>query len=165
MLIFGPYRACVNAMKPNRQNIMFNFSSLREDLPRLNYLIPNLGNAIYAPDIDIQYSNYLCTNDLAFSELMQIVFPLYQGANVFICTSGETSNQYIDTMNELLQDFIKVRYGYNSAVINDPEDLDSFDEGDFGFSVRGVQLMDQDRERWILMNEKVRLASGGEPYK
>lgn len=165
MLVFGPYRSCISAARPNQQNVFFNFSSLTETLPRLGYLLPDLGQDIYRDDIEIIYSNYVFFNDNPFVQMMHVIMPLYEGANVFICTSGDTMNQYISTMNELLQNLIQNRYGYHSAIINDPEDLESFDESMFGFSVQGIKIFDQDKERWTLMIEEARLRAGGAPYR
>lgn len=165
MLVFGPYRACMCAYTPADGDILLNFSSMNQELPRLGALMPNLPNdsMIDPCQMEYFYHDYVMRDDMAFNELMNIMMPLYEGKNVFICTSGETLNQYITTMNELLMGLILNRYGYNSVVINESDDLNYFDPGDFHFNVLGIMTFDEDRKRWSLMGEVSRLRMGGKP--
>lgn len=166
MLVFGPYRACLCAHVPDNGDILLNFSSMNQELPRLGNLLPNLPDltGLDPNQIEFFYYDYVINNDLAFDELMHIMMPLYEGRNVFICTSGESLNQYITLMNDLLIGLILNRYGYNSIIINEPDDLECFDPGDFHFHTVGIMTFDEDRKRWTMMGEVSRISMGGQPY-
>lgn len=166
MLIFGPYQACLSASTINRDCVFFNFTSLVQSIPRLGFLLPSLDVVNTDPiTLSTQYSSCLLTNVNAFTELMAIMMPLYEGKHVFVCTSGETLNSYLTIMNEMLPEFIKIRYGYQSVFINNADDLNYFDEGDYGFSVQGIQNFDHDRDWLIMSKENERLNNGGRPYQ
>lgn len=164
MLVFGPYRACLNARRPNRESVMYNFSSLTQLVPRLVYLFPAFDPSVPREQLEYQYYQYLAFNENAFVELMQIMFPLYEGKDVFICISTGDVNVMTSWMNELLMGYIKDRYGYMPVIINESEDIIAFNESDFRFSLQGILNMDSDRERYMQEMEEQRLKAGGRPY-
>lgn len=110
------------------------------------------------------YYQYLLANDYAFVQLMSIMIPLYEGKDVFICITNDSINPFIQWLNELLMQFIQDRYGYVGIIINDADDYDAFNPGDFGFNVPGIMNMDADRGRYEQEREKARLLAGGTPY-
>lgn len=164
MLIFGPYTACINLV--TQDDAILNFTSLNQSMPRLGYLLPSLD--VFNTDPDTLYKMYCDTlqlNQYAFSQLMEIMMPLYEGKNTYVCTCGdEIYNPYLQTMQDLLVRFIQERYGYNPVFINEPEDLESFNSGDYNFTVNGIMIFDDDKQRYILQREEDRLRMGGRPY-
>lgn len=166
MLVFGPFQACSGALIQSKGDIILNFSSLNQNLPRLVGLMPNVPNIVGLDPIqlEISYMDFILNDENAFFDLMKIMHPLQEGRNVFVCTSGDTMNDFITTMNDLLPKVILNRYGYNSIQINVASDLDDFNPGDFHFTVPGILNMDVDWQRYTGIREQRRLANGGKPY-
>ena len=135
---------------------ILNFNSLNERYPRLHLMPPlDLGpKSEY--DFDMKYAAYLLNDPDAFIDLMQIMYPLYQGDDVFLLVDD---GPVMEMIVESFQKFIQQRYGYNSAYITCLEDLLNADDGDF--SELGTLNMHDDRERLSYMLESSRLAAGG----
>lgn len=168
MLVFGPYQACIGAARLRHQSkeaVLFNFSSLSQEIPRLAYLMPTLDLRVPIEILEQQYGQYLIFDINAFKQLMTIMYPLYEGKDVYVAISSTDMNEYINLMNELLSSYIQNVYGYNSAIIYEPEDIYAFNDADFKFNVPGIRQMDLDRERYIQMMEEERLKAGGQPYR
>jgi hypothetical protein len=128
---------------------VFNLSSLREGIHRLNCLIPPNSVGIFTErDFDIAYANYIMGNDIVFYQFFSIIWELYLGKNVYIAIS---ENDWSENLVESLFKLIQQRYGYNAFYIGCPDDYialaNSTDTGDFA---RGYGLfnLDQDKERY-----------------
>ena len=165
MLVFGPARACLGAIRQNKPFAIFNFTSLNESINYLNRLVmPADWSSISYEQYRAAYYRYLITDDYAFVQLMNIMIPLEEGIDVFICIDTSTLNSVVSWLNDLLMEFIQDRYGYTAVIINEASDIDSFNSGDYGFNVPGIMAMDQDRTRYTIECEKQRLLTGGKSY-
>lgn len=152
MLLLGRIQ---NLATTERTKIL-NFNSLNEKYPRLHLIPPlDLGSK-NEYDFDMKYAYYLLNDPNAFIDLMQIMYPLYQGDDVFLLVDD---GPIMEMIVESFQKFVQQRYGYNSAYITCLDDLLNADEGDF--SELGTMNMRDDRERLSYMLESERLAAGG----
>ena len=59
-------------------------------------------------------------------------------------------NDIFDNMVESIIKIIQQRYGYNSAIINDPEDIYYLNQ-DESFSLAGLPNLDMDKERYSML--------------
>lgn len=145
MLMYGNSK---NVIKDGN-TIAFNITSMNESYPRLSRLLPP--NSIgYLSDweFDNAYMQFIFNNDPVFFEFFQIVFPLYQGKNVYL-----VMDDTLDWSENLLESLLKViqqRYGYNAVRINEYNDYleaksESLDDFNPYF---GVQNLDIDKERY-----------------
>lgn len=123
--------------------VILNLSSLVEGFPRV-HLVPSI-SASYNNDkeFDIAYANYIFSNDPVFMEFMKIVYPLYDGLDVFLLVSRNENTH--DIITESLCKLIQQRYGYNYQLLNNKDDIDYYD--DSNFSIYGIQTFDMDKER------------------
>ena len=87
MLMVGKIQ---NLYTTNKTKIL-NFCSLNEQYPRLQLLPPidfrtmPVSNPELAEyEFDMRYANWLLQDENAFIDLMQIVFSLYQGYDIFL---------------------------------------------------------------------------------
>jgi len=143
---------------------IFNICSLNETYPRLRILppvdfrfMPSQNAEMAEYDFDMRYAQWILTDQNAFFDLMQIVYSLYQGYDVFLLISDIDIT--LDAYAQSLFKFIQQRYGYNTTIINNVEDL--FNAEEYQISGLGaVNLMD-DKERLSFMLEESRQAAGG----
>lgn len=155
MLLLGKIQNLATTEKTK----VLNFNSLNERYPRLHLMPPmNLGSK-NEYDFDMKYAYYILNNPDAFIDLMQIMYPLYQGQDVFLLVDD---GPIMEMIVESFQKFIQQRYGYNSAYITCLDDLLNADDGDF--SELGTMNMHDDRERLSYMLESQRLGKGGTIY-
>lgn len=140
MLLVGDVRCLPDSLE---KFVVLNLSSLVEGFPRV-YLVPSV-SANYNDDkeFDVAYANYIFSNDAVFMELMKIVYPLYEGYDVFLLVSRNEDTY--DIITESLCKLIQQRYGYNYQLINHKDDIDYYDDSNFG--LYGIQTFDADKER------------------
>lgn len=140
MLLVGDIKCLPDCME---KFLVLNLSSLAEGFERV-HLVPSV-QAQYNNDkeFDIAYANYIFSNDWVFMEFMKIIYPLYEGIDVFLLVSrGE--NTY-DIITESLCKLIQQRYGYNYQLLNDADDINYYD--DSNFNINGIQILDMDKEK------------------
>lgn len=140
MLLVGDYRSLPYAKE---KFVILNLSSLVEGFPRV-HLVPSV-TATYDNDkqFDIDYANYIFSNDSVFMEFMKIIYPLYMGQDVFLLVSRSENTH--DIITESLCKLIQQRYGYNYQLLNNASDIDYYDDSDFSFY--GLRTLDIDKER------------------
>ena len=140
MLLVGDVRCLPDSLE---KFVVLNLSSLVEGFPRV-HLVPSV-SANYNDDkeFDIAYANYIFSNDNVFMEFMKIVYPLYDGCDVFLLVSRNENTH--DIITESLCKLIQQRYGYNYQLLNFKDDIDYYD--DSNFSIYGIQTFDADKER------------------
>lgn len=142
--------------------VILNLSSLKEGFQRVAIMPPSSLNFLDDINFDMGYLEYIFNNDMIFLEFMKIIIPLYIGMNVCVLVSMDDN---MDRITESLLKIIQQRYGYNSFIINDPEDtlcIDTEIMTEEGFSVLGMSTLDQDRERYEYITTKIQLEINGE---
>lgn len=157
MLIFGTHENTLylyNNIDMGHASIL-NLSSLNERFPRVAIMPPP--NTILSDEysFDKVYFDYIMNNDYIFLEFMKIIMPLYYGYDVYI---EVTQGGNFDYITESLIRIIQQRYGYNSYIVNDPEDIlmigtEVVPEGEF--SIQGLAMLDADKERYSYMTTKI----------
>ena len=156
MLLFGDYNI-LGQMKGGKINKIYNFSSPVEIGVRLHSLIPSF--SLYqvkdSKIFDIQYADYIMTNNAAFIDMMRIIHSIYNGENVFVLIG---TNEISNFFTESLMKFIQQRYGYNGFIINHINDVFYASESDF--SINGLYNLDQDRERYVLIEDPKYILEG-----
>ncbi len=152
MLLLG---RIINLATTERTKIL-NFNSLNEKYPRLHLMPPMTLGSKNEYDFDMKYAAFILNDQNAFFDPMQIVYPLYEGDDVFLLVD---EGPIMEMIVESFQKFIQQRYGYNSAYITCLDDLLNAEDGDF--SELGTLNMRDDRERLSYMLESERLAMGG----
>ena len=153
MLLFG--RIC-NLATTERTKIL-NFNSLNEKYPRLHLIPPMSLGSKNEYEFDMKYAVYLLSDPNAFIDLMQVMYPLYAGDDVFLLVDD---GPIMEMVVESFRKFIQERYGYTSAYITCVEDLLNAQDGDF--SELGTMNMHDDKERLAYMLESERLGKGGQ---
>lgn len=136
---------------------IFNLSSPIEGGVRLHSLTPpiSLWQMRETKDFDIGYADYILNNDAAFVDLMRVICHIYNGEHVIVLVNTDEINTFI---TESLLKFIQQRYGYNGWVLNCLNDVLYAYESDF--SVNGLYNLDQDRERYVRLENPMILLSG-----
>lgn len=140
MLLYGT----VQVIKYIPESVIFNYSGLTEDFPRIRIMPPRDLGASSEYDFDIKYYNYLLNTDEVFMEFMKIILLLYEGKDVFLIISKD---EWSTILIESLLKVIQQRYGINGAEIATEEDMFYVEESDFdpGF---GLINLDQDKDRY-----------------
>lgn len=141
------------AMRDIKDCVLFNLSSPIEEGIGLNNLIPPF-HPMDSKDFDMFYANYIVINDLAFIDLMKIVYSLYEGKTVLILVG---LNDYQVLITESLLKFIQQRYGINGNIINELEDLRFVNDSDL--TVAGLYDLDQDKERFVHLTADLEYSS------
>ena len=156
MLFIGDY-TCIPYNEPM---IILNLTGLVEGYQRVN-LVPQSGYQLDFTDdnnFDIEYYQYIFSNQQPFIELMKIIMPLYEGNDVFLLVSRGVDS--FDKFTESLIKIIEARYGYTGVMIlNDPSDYpDTFDRAKImdEFSIPGLNCLDQDKEKYTFMIESMK---------
>jgi hypothetical protein len=155
MLLLGRFG---NLATTDKTKIL-NFNSFNEKYPRLHLLPPYSLGAKSEYDFDVKYAQWIMNDKDAFIDFMQIIYPLYQGYDVFLLVDD---GPVMEMLVESLQKFIQQRYGYNSAYITCMDDLLNAEDGDF--SELGTLNLQADKERLSYMLESSRLRNGGYVY-
>lgn len=161
MLIFGNKDNIIylkDNIDINRLSIL-NLSSMSEDFERVAIIPPLNINVQESDRFDSEYFNYIFSNDTIFLEFMKIIMALYYGYDVYIIVTQEPSYDYI---TESLAKLIQCRYGYNSYIVNDPEDIlmigtDIIPEGEF--SLPGLAMLDADKERYTYITTSMSMSN------
>lgn len=99
----------------------------------------NIVEYIYSPEFDMSYYNMIMNDPNKFINLMKIMISCYYGMNVIILVSHD---EFRDAILESLIKLIQLRYGYNSWIINNPDDIEGLKESDF--SPEGLLNLDAD---------------------
>ena len=149
MLLIGDHNTIPYGMIDDL--VVYNLFSLKEGLDNLN-LIPSIRMDYNSKEFDRLYAQNIISNDDTFIELMRIVYPLYEGKNVYLVT---VLNDSFDGLTESILKLIQDRYGYNYSIINSYEDLQYLDDSS-DFSLSGLFNLDHDKERmsYILMQQQ-----------
>lgn len=157
MLLVGDIRCLPDSID---KFVVLNLSSLAEGFERV-HLVPSI-SASYNDDkqFDIDYANYIFSNNYTFMEFMKIVYPLYTGADVFLLVSRNENTH--DIITESLCKLIQQRYGYNYQLLNNKDDIDYYDESNF--NIYGIQTFDMDKERmtYLAVEQNPQLLETGE---
>lgn len=131
---------------------VYNFSSLREGFPRLNLMPPHTLGANTEYEFDVNYANYIMSNDIIFMNFMTIVMELYYGHSVYLLISeDEWSQLLVDSLMKLIQQ----RYGINGVLVNCMEDLLYAKEETF--SDVGIFNLDTDKERYTYLDQQYKM--------
>lgn len=125
--------------------IIFNFTSMVEGIDRLNIIPPPIERTDDYT-FDMYYANWLINDINGFDSLVRLMYLLYLGYDIYLCTSDY---YYTENINESLLKFIQARYGYIGNVIHTMEDLNYVKEGEF--SLGGLANLDMDKERYCEM--------------
>ena len=135
--------------------IIYNITSYREGLVRLN-LLPPLDKRLYLNDcreFDLMYAQWIFNNDIQFFDFFRIIYDLYLGKDVFlVMDTSDWSENIIESILKLIQQ----RYGYNGILI------DSFDSYVYckntivsGFDPYMIQNLDIDKDRFSVLMVKM----------
>lgn len=158
-------------MYGNASNIIptgnvYNITSLREGLPKLSWLIPpNAIGKLSGIDFDIAYMNYIFSNDVIFKEFFDIIYSIYIGTDVYLVISD--TDDWAENLIESLIKLIQQRYNVIAYKINCFDDYVYFANSSNkhqDFSEFGIYNFDQDRDRYTMFIESVRIANGGKIY-
>lgn len=141
--------ATLNVPRPGYANVALDMSGMIHvpGIFSVYNLRPTLNN-IYRPDFDSFYNEYLIQNDLAFMDLMKIMYSLYENLNVIV--------YYYDNFDQVecitqLQRFLESRYGIVPNYAFNEVDVDDHIIIDTEFSVNGLYNIDADKIRYIEM--------------
>ena len=170
MIIFTPIRdfpVDILQSKGVRQVVKYNLSHYYAEMSILNLLVPSsefisediLTGDCTTTDFDQVYHNFILSNDIAFSQFMSIIIPVYMDPSTLVHIAI-LYNDYTIAFVESLIKLIQQRYGYNSYFINDVEDFLYTTEPEF--TIPGIFALDQDLLRWRMMNDQ---AISGEEYE
>lgn len=153
MLVFGP----IIALPKWKPFTVYNFTSTAEYIPRLDLLPPREIVTMNEYEFDLAFSRFVLEDNNHFNALMQIIYSLYNGDDVFVAISN-LSEPYLNNLNESLMKLIQQRYGYNANRVNFAEDILYIDSCDGEFSFDGLMIFDQDRERYVYNMEMTKAA-------
>lgn len=139
--------ATVNVPPPLDARIALDMSGLihRPDVNSAYNLKPTL-EEIYSPTFDQFYNDYLLNDDLAFMDMMKIMYSLYQSKNTIL--------YYYDNDDQAecvaqLQRFIEDRYGIYPNYAFSSADIDNNLLVETEFSIKGLHNIDIDKARYI----------------
>lgn len=157
MLMYG------NAQNIITDAVVFNITSLRDDIPRLYTLVPVNGiGRLTDYEFDVAYMHYILDNDAVFVEFFSIVYNLYIGKDVYLVMSEDNwSENLIESLLKLIQQ----RYGYNAVLIQCYNDYmyAKFNQ-EYNFEpTYGIANLDIDKNRYSYLIENMRLMNGGKP--
>lgn len=166
MLVFGPFRSAPK----DGSFVIFNLSSSTQVIPRLPglFIVPNIQNANSLDEreqiewnFDNWYYEYILNDPIACSSLMTILNSLYEGNNVYVCISEYSWDPIIAMVNESFMKIIQTRYDIKYSIINEPEDILYIPKDGCDFaSVYGITNFDQDKNRFMQLNEEQRISGG-----
>lgn len=131
--------------------VVYNISSLVEGYERINIMPPLELFQMCGEDeklFDIKYAEYILSVPYVFNELMKIMYSLYYGKDVYLLVTRDGG--YFDTLTESILKFIQQRYGYDSYILNVPEDIQYAERGEF--NIYGLFNFDMDNKRYVDAN-------------
>lgn len=150
MIIFGPFTALADIIdSPN--TICFNVSS---PVPRgydIRYIYPPITEMSQIQDeyaYDMYLANYLMNTSQGFTGLMNIIYSVYNGYDVIVLIDDSPWMVYL---TESLIKFIQCRYGIESNLINERDDLECVKK-DIHYSLIGRQNLQADKEKFVYGN-------------
>ena len=134
---------------------VFNLTSLYSGYNSITELAINMGR-IMEPGIPInefidsvqfdkRYYDMIFHDDYLFATFMKVITNLYQGHTVVILVQRDP---YRDAIMESLIKLIQQRYGYNSWVVDDVDDLEAVVSHIQQFTPTGIMNMDFDIRRF-----------------
>ena len=128
---------------------VLNFTSLYSGYPSLAPLTTNMYNMnqsglptnIYVDTVefDMQYANAIFRDDKMFEAFMSIMIPVHEGVNVILLVHRDP---YRDSLMESIIKLIQQRYGYNSWIVEDVDDIECLHEPTF--TPYGIMALDAD---------------------
>ena len=96
---------------------------------------------------DMNYYNYIFSNDLVFMELMKVMMDIYSGIDVCILIHDDDTHWFVA---ESLQKVIQERYGVISYIFKDMNDLDfKLNTNSCNFTQEGILTFDNDKMRYL----------------
>ena len=140
----------------SKDTIVYNVTSYREDIKRLN-LLPPIDKRMYKDscrDFYLWYAEWILANDLPFFEFFKVVYDLYCGKDIFLVmdTEADWSENIIESILKLIQQ----RYGYNAAYIDSIESyIYAANNFTSSFSEFGLYNFDIDKDRYSIMLAKM----------
>ena len=162
MIIFTDNPGFINIIGGyfNRPMAVFNLSSLYSGFIDLTKLITGVANVVSASgttmpipeyvnsiDFDLYYISYIFNNEDVFKSFMSLLSTAYEG---IICVVMVQRDGYRDTIMESLIKIIQQRYGYNSWIVSDQEDIFSVRESTF--TPMGITVLKEDLTKFDQMN-------------
>lgn len=146
MLMFGNVEMMRNYVinNPKSNLLVLNFSSLAQDYEFVDLLPRERFNLDDSQEFDVAFANYIFSDDYRFIQFMKIIYPLYEGIDVFVLV---TRSEFYDILNESLAKLIQQRYGYIYNDIFEIGDLEYLSSG--SFSIQGLYNLDMDKQRLI----------------
>lgn len=158
MLIFGPSRVFKQLDQPENFMVL-NLSSAYEFGYGIRSVVPPLYNGmpiqeLFNPEndksFDLWFINYIFSpGSKAFVEFFSIIMHIYNGENVFVLI--DDSNDVFNIITESVIKIIQQRYGINSLLVAEFDDVIIHETEDTDFSIQGLYNFDMDRIRY--MNE------------
>lgn len=120
---------------PGRDPVLLNLSSLYSGHINITHLIAKISpinnTGLSMPDFvnsvefDMQYASAVFSDPLLFGSLINIMLRAYEGYLVCILVQRD---HYRDAVMESLIKLIQQRYGYNSWIIEDADDIEIISE-------------------------------------
>ena len=157
MIVFGNHTTIpYNTKEPW---YIINLSSPLEGVQRINIMPPYYlkFNINDTNNFDIQYLDYIFSNDTIFYEFMdKLIIPIYLGWNVYVINSN--SDEIFDYISESIQKILQQRYGLLVNNVSEYEDYDYIEET--SFSLQGVYNLQIDKERYSMLyaeNNKIQV--------
>ena len=160
MLIFGSAK-CIEFLPMNINTdklLIYNLTSSSERFPRVVIMPPN---TLQSDNFDQLLFDYIYGNDFVFIEWMEkIVMPLYYNIPVYLVIND---NQVFDFITDSVSSIMRKRYGYNSYILNDPDDVlflsDEVNKiGEFG--ILEMKYLYEDKERFSYLHELYKPGAG-----
>lgn len=157
MLVIGNYESFMGLNDKVKMSFsVYNFSSRKEHFGKRLQLLPVTQLSVYDKEFDQFYLNFIINNDLYFMTFMELVYNLYRGVNVYI---GISNGDIYESLAESLTKIFQCRYGYIAQFLHETNDFDENDDSEF--SSMGIQVFDQDRERYIQLLNRYGIDTGG----
>lgn len=144
MLLVGDHTILDYVQSSNIE--IYNLSSLKEGYPKLD-ILPTI-HVAYQDEVqfDMDYFNWIFSNDIIFRRFFDIIYKLYLGENIFLLISK--SEEYDMVLYSILK-IIQQRYGYNPVYINNINDIEFISNDNIDFSIQGLYNLDMDKARYI----------------
>lgn len=156
MLVIGNYESFMGLPDKIKTTFnVYNFSSIKENFGKRLQLLPVTQLNVYDKEFDQFYMDFILNNDLYFMTFMELVYDLYRGINIFI---GISNGDIYESLAESLTKIFQCRYGYNAQFLHESSDFDENDDSEFSFM--GIQIFDNDRERYIQLLNRYGIDNG-----
>lgn len=135
---------------------IFNLLSISSLGVRLNNLMPPFNTFMYNEDnlgFDIDYYNFIMNNDLAFIDLMRIMYNEYENGIDCATIILIDNDEFRDVIRDSLIKLIQQRYGINSFIVNEFDDWNYLESSQStNFDINGIYNFDYDKERYSVLN-------------